>query len=144
MSFTRAADGRSASLNTDSLDGIPKHCKIRPLRDQMIVEPIDIEFSKILDVVHSLKPVRGKVLAVGPGHYPTVYLDANRDRLPDHARTRRKYSAAGTVFRPTSVKVGQVVQLGAIERGGGAFERIRWGGKDCVICREEDVAGVEA
>ncbi len=143
MGVEHAKSRRSARITCDSLDGIPEDANIRPLRDQMIVEPIDIQFSKILEVVHSLKPVRGKVLAIGPGIYPTVYLDSERHRLPDHARARRRYSAAGTIFRPTTVKVGQTVQLGAMERGGAAFERIRWGNRDCVICREADVCGVE-
>lgn len=122
---------------------VPAECTLRPLRDQMIVQPLDVVHSRILIVPDANKPVRGIVLAVGPGHYPMRYQDARGDYLPDWNRAKRAKSAAGTRFVPTGVKVGDVVQLGGMEHGGFSFEGFYHGDKYCIHCREMDVCGIE-
>jgi co-chaperonin GroES (HSP10) len=116
-------------------DVIPADCAIRPLRDHIVVKPLDWEPSKILaelgaKIVYQGKTLRGEVLAVGPGCYPKRY---NKDRSK---------SWDSTQFRPTEVKVGDVVELGGLEIRGYQFDELMWGNQRIVMCREADVTGI--
>lgn len=144
MKFSPSKIGRGLSAASESLTLIAPNERLRPLRDQMIVEPLDIVHSTILIVHSDTKPVRGIVRAVGPGHYPASYLDKNGDRLPDHKRKERKEKAHGKHFVPTQVKVGDIVHLGGMEHKGYAFETFVHGSKLMVSCTERDVACIEA
>lgn len=119
----------------ETLTFIPADQRIRPLRDQIVVEPLDVIYSRYLIVDHRSKPLRGRVLAVGPGHYPKQY-----DHPEKHKRTKTWDSKR---FQPTEVKPGDIVELGGSEIGGYAFEQLQWGDKRVLICREADVAGIE-
>lgn len=133
--FDFSTTERGVALTNQTLDFIPATTKIKPLRDQMIVEPIGVVHSKVLIVPpHSSKLVRGKVLAIGPGHHP------NRYNGPKGKRTK---IMGGTVFVPTEVKVGQIVHLDGRGTGKGAFEAFYWGTKYCLHARQEDCAGYE-
>jgi co-chaperonin GroES (HSP10) len=121
-------------IGHESFYAIPATSKIRPLRDQIVVEPIPWPFSQILEVVYSGRPLRGKVKAVGPG------LHEKRYNGPKGKRTK---SWDSRYFRKTEVKVGDVVQLGGLSLGGYLFPTFRWGDKEYVICREADVTGIE-
>jgi co-chaperonin GroES (HSP10) len=125
---------RSARVTHDSSTCIEADAKIRPLRDQIIVEPLPVILSRTIVVVEKTKPLRGIVKAVGPGCYPKRY-----DHPDKHQRTRMRDSE---VFEPTTVKVGDVVELGGYEFKGYAFPTFRWGDKEHLICREADVSGV--
>jgi hypothetical protein len=113
---------------------LPASAKLRPLRDQLIVEPLSVVHSRHLVVLDDAKPLRGIVKAVGPGCYPKKY-----DHPEKHRRTKTWDS---TRFLPTQVKVGDVVELGGREIGGYAFEGFFWGDVYHINCRELDVAGV--
>lgn len=106
---------------------------IRCLRDQIVIEPLPIDHGTSLALVYWGKPVRGRVLAVGPGIYPKRY---------DGRKGQRTKSWDSKAFRPCDVRVGDVVDLGGLELGGYLFTRVLWGDKDVVICREEDIAGI--
>jgi co-chaperonin GroES (HSP10) len=106
---------------------------IRCLRDHIVVEVLAWEPSKILEVVYRGKPLRGRVLAVGPGRYPIKY---------DGPKGKRTKSWDSKHFLPTDVKVGDVVEFGGLEIRGYLFTTLRWGDKDCIVCREPDVAVV--
>lgn len=111
---------------------------IRPLRDQIILEPLEWEPSKIIRVAQQGRPVRGIVKAIGPGRYPLKYNDR---------KGKRTQSWLGKHFIPTEVKVGDIVELGGIELGTGAlrgyaFQTFLWGTKEHVICSERDVTGI--
>jgi hypothetical protein len=134
---------RSAEISHKTCTFVDGKAKLRALRDVIIVEPLDGNLSAIIEVINECKPVRGTVRAVGPGHYPNVYLDQHGDKLPDHRRKDRKQVAAGTHFQPTTVKVGDVVNLGGLNIGGYAFDTFYHGKKLMLIAREEDVAGIE-
>ena len=121
-------------IGNESLDSIPQSAKIRPLRDQIVVEPIPWPFSDTIEVVYQGRPLRGKVKAVGPGLYPRRYNG------PKGQRTKSWDSKA---FRPCDVKVGDVVQLGGLSLQGYLFPTFRWGGIEHVVCREADVTGIE-
>lgn len=109
--------------------------RIRPIKDQVVVKALDWSPSKIIHVAgNQRKTLRGVVVAVGPGIFPTQYNG------PKGYRTR---SWDGTVFRPTEVKVGEIVELGGLELDGYKHLREVWQ-DDClhVIAREEDIVAV--
>ena len=133
---------RGAELSHKTTTFVPAHEKLRPLRDVIIVEPVGGVLSAIIQVIHECKPVRGIVRAVGPGHFPAYYLDKDGDRLPDHRRSDRQKKAHGKHFVPTTVKVGQRVELGGLNTGGYAFDTFYHGDKLMLMCREADVCGV--
>ena len=116
-------------------DHIPADCRIRPLRDQMIVKPLDWQPSKVLaelgaKIVWQGKTLRGEVLAIGPGCYPKRY-NADRSKMWE-----------SKFFRPTEVKVGDVVELGGLEIRGYGFDELMWGMDRVILCREADVTGI--
>ena len=108
---------------------------LTPLFDNIILESLPTFFSEIIEVIHGIKPLKGKVIAVGPGHYPKKY-----DHQEKHKRTRMWYSKR---FQPSTIKVGEIVQLGGLNFGGYNFETFYWGKRLCLSCREADVIGIE-
>jgi hypothetical protein len=110
---------------------------IRPIGDKIFLEPLPYEHLGELDVVYQGKPLRGRVLAVGSGCYPWKYFDSGGN--PTQRRGDRKIAKRSKHFRPCDAKVGDIVELGGLEIGGYLFQQIRWGDKDVIICREEDV-----
>jgi co-chaperonin GroES (HSP10) len=130
---TDSLDSMGTRVGNEVLDFVGEHETIRPLRDVIIVEPLEMDHGTSLAVVYRGKPLRGRVLAVGPGLYPRRY---------DGPKGRRTKSWLAKNFRPCDVKVGDVVDLGGGEIGGYLFQSIRWGTKDVVMCREQDVCVV--
>lgn len=120
-------------IGNETLTYIAADKRIRPLRDQIIVEPLPWEPSSVIEVVTRSKPLRGVVRAVGPGCHPMRY---------NGPKGRRTKSWRAKCFRPCDVKVGDIVELGGLELGGYLHMSINWGGKEMVVCREEDVAGI--
>lgn len=135
MRVTPHRFSRSAELSHKTRTEISADAKLRPLRDVIIVEPLEHNLSAVIHVINELKPVRGIVKAVGPGTYPKQY-----DHRDKKKRTKMWDSKA---FRKTEVKVGDVVNLGGLDIGGYAFDSFYWGDKLHMICREEDVALIE-
>jgi co-chaperonin GroES (HSP10) len=125
-----AISERGVRLGNEMLEFVPASTKIRPMRDHIVVEPLPANDVLIIDV---WKPIRGKVLAVGPGCYPKRYNG------PKGKRTKSWDSKS---LRPCDVKVGDIVELGGKEIGGYLHCTIRWGTKEVIVCREEDVAGI--
>lgn len=131
----KSTAGRGLSMRPDTLNFIPAQAKLRPLRDQMIVEPLDVVYSKYLIVKSDTKPLRGIVKAIGPGTFPKLY------NHPDKQKRSKMWDS--TQFRPTEVKVGDVIHLGGLENGGYSFESFYWGDTVHIHCTEKDVAGIE-
>jgi co-chaperonin GroES (HSP10) len=105
--------------------------RLRMLRDHLLVEVLPWTPSSTIEVIDDTrKPLRGIVVAKGPGCYPKRY---NKDRSK---------TWDSKAFRPTDVNLGDQVELGGLEIDGYAFQRLMVNGKDCVLCREEDVAGI--
>jgi co-chaperonin GroES (HSP10) len=125
---------RSSRIDHDSKTSVPADAKLRPLGDQIIVEPLNVVLSSIIVTHEDTKPLRGIVKAVGPGHYPKVY-----DHPDKHRRTRMWDSA---VFQPTELEVGDVVELGGHGHQGYAFQTFYWGDVKHLFCREADVSGI--
>jgi co-chaperonin GroES (HSP10) len=112
-------------------DFIPQGATIRPLRDHILVKPLEWKPSKILAIAGSeRKTLRGTVVAVGPGTYHWQY---NQDRSK---RWQSKH------FRRTEVKVGDVVELGGLENGGYSFPEVLVGTELHIIASERDVCGI--
>ena len=129
--------GRSASLSLDSTTYVEPDAQIRPLRDQIIIEPLDVDHGTRIIVIEETKPVRGIVKAVGPGHWPKRY-----DHNDKHKRTK-EWDRPGA-FLPTQVKVGDIIQLGSPQGARGYnFQSFQWGTKIHLICAERDVIGIE-
>jgi hypothetical protein len=134
MMGVRSTSGRSAEISWDSLTRIPADKQIHCRRDYIVVQPLKVEHSTIIEVIEHTKPLRGIVKAVGPGHYPKRY-----DHPDKHRRTKTWDSRS---FQRTEVKPGDVVELGGYEYGGYAFQTFLWGDQVHLICREADVSGV--
>lgn len=125
-------------IGNETSDVVDSRCTLRPLRDQIILEPLEWSPSEVIRVAYQGRPVRGIVKAIGPGHYPRKY---------NGPRGERTKSWLSKNFVPTQIKVGDVVELGGIELGTGAlrgyaFQTFMWGTKEHVICREADVTGI--
>ena len=126
-------DSPGTRIGNEILDFVPASANIRPLRDVIVIEPLPIDHGTLLNVVYRGKPVRGKVLAVGPGVYPRRY---------NGPKGRRTKSWLAKCFRPCDLTVGDIVDIGGLEIGGYLHPTVRWGDKEVVLAREEDVAGV--
>ncbi len=125
---------RGTRIGNETFDAIPQSAKVRPLHDQIVLEPLPWPFSDVLEVVYSGRPLRGKVRAVGPGVYEKKY---------NGPKGKRTKSWDSKHLRPCDVKVGDIVQLGGLSIDGYLFQTFRWGNKEMVICRENDVTGIE-
>ena len=104
---------------------------IRLLGDRILLRPLEWDASKIIIAIRHGRPVRGEILAVGPGHNPIKYRDG---------RSKMDYSKR---FRPTQVRVGEIVELGwlnAFDGQGFQFQDVLYNGVKCIICTERDVA----
>lgn len=136
MRITPSAFGRGAEMSLKDRTTISEEefANMRMMRDQILVEPLDVEYSAIIHVIHETKPLRGIVHKVGPGHYPLKY---------DHPdKGRRTKSWTGKLFQPTTVKPGDTVELGGAEIRGYNFQTVYVADKLFIICREADVCGI--
>jgi hypothetical protein len=120
-------------IGHETNDSVPAESTIRPLRDHLVVEVLDWEPSKTIQVVYGGRPLRGRVLAAGPGRYPIRY---------DGPKGKRTKSWDSKAFRPCEVRPGDIVELGGLELAGYLHMSFRWGNKRVVMVREEDVAMV--
>ena len=124
---------RGVRIGNESLTFIKAKQKIRPLRDGLVVEPLEWEPSDTLSVVYTGKPLRGVVRAAGPGCYPKRY---------NGPKGKRTKSWNARSFRPCDVRVGDIVELGGLELGGYLYPTVVWGNAEVILCREEDVCVV--
>lgn len=130
-----ARNGRSARMGGETISFIPAETVVKPLRNVLLVNALDVvESARIWLPPLSSKPLRGIVMAVGPGKYPKKY-----DHPDKHKRTKMWDSKR---FQPTQVKVGDEIEVGGAEISGYAFETCWYGDKFCFWCTEDDVAGV--
>lgn len=94
---------------------------IRPLRDRIVVQPLEEQLSQVLEVVrlgHEGKHARGRVVAVGP----SVKLD-------------ERYYPRG----PHDAQVGDVIQFTDIFK----FPQILDRGEKFLILQEADICAIE-
>jgi hypothetical protein len=114
---------------------------LRMTSDRLLLKPLEWEGEDVhgkgsrLHVVRHGRPVRGVVVAAGPGHFPV----SKRTKLND-GRCRIEYSKH---FRPTEVKPGDIIDLGGLnvfDGHGYAFTEVIYNGVKHLICQERDVA----
>jgi len=118
-------------IDKDPLAFIGPSERIRPLRDNLVLEPMEWDASAIIIAIRYGRPVRGRVIAAGPGAYRKIW-----------AKDRSKYWDTET-FVPTEVKVGDVVELGGLnvfDGAGYAFPPVMVNGQKHIIVSEKDVA----
>ena len=122
------------TLDRKRVEYLPEDAVLKPLGDRIAVRPLPWKPSATIDVVSSLKPLRGVVVAVGPGY-------RQKRRYLDSKGQCYKIGETGRI-RPMDVKVGDVVELGGLELGGYSFPKVNIGTTEYLICQEQDVAGV--
>jgi hypothetical protein len=110
---------------------------LRPLRDQLLVKVLPLKLSSTILADWRGAAVRGQVIAAGPGTYPNIHKSGKRD-----GKDYRTIRPSG-VFRPTEVKVGQIVHLGGMELNGYLFQKLFIANEEHIVCSEKDVCGVE-
>ncbi len=111
--------------------------KLRPLRDNILIRPLKWEPSKLLEVVRHGRPLRGEVVAVGPGTHERKYKR-------DHAGQKVSYKLAKH-FRRMEVKVGDTVEIGGLNAFDGlgyCFTELNVNGETLLMCQEADVCGI--
>ena len=124
-------------LERKAFDYLPVGTRFRPLRDQIIVKVLPLKLSDTIHAEWGGGAVRGEVIAAGKGHYPNIHKRGQRDGK-DFREIR-----SGTYFRPTEVRVGQIVHLGGMENGSYIWPKVMIGPDEHIICTERDVCGIE-
>ncbi len=112
---------------------------LRMLGDRILLKPLEWDASKTVVAIRHGRPVRGEVIAVGPGCYPNRYQSGKRD-----GKDFRK-SYATKAFRPTEVKPGDIVELGGLnifDGQGYIYQEVVISNELHLICSEKDVAVV--
>lgn len=110
---------------------------IKPLRDTIFLRPLEWDASKIVIAIRNGEPVRGEVVAIGPGRYRWKRIRGNA--------TKRDVTYETDVFLPTEVKPGDIVELGGLNIFDGAGYKLQectYGNEKLLICTERDVCGV--
>lgn len=108
---------------------------LRMLSDRILIKPLDWDASKTIIAIRHGRPVRGEVIAVGPGHHPIKYR--RNEKGPKGLMDYSKH------FRPTEVKPGDIVELGGLNQFDGKgyqFTEVIYNGELHLICQERDVA----
>lgn len=116
---------------------IPNVESVRMTGDRILLKPLDWEPSKIISVVRKGRPLRGQVMAIGPGMHPIKYKP--------HPDGKRRIASYSKHFRKTEVKVGDVVELGGLnifDGQGYEFPQVVVGNETMLVITERDVAAV--
>lgn len=108
---------------------------LRPMGDRIVIRPLHWDASKIIHAIRHGRPVRGEVIAVGPGANPKKYKDG-----PKGKRSLMDYSKR---FQRTELKPGDIVELGGLnvfDGKGYEFTDVLLNNEMVLICQEADVA----
>lgn len=115
---------------------------LRMRGDRILLKPLDWEGEEVhgagsvIAVQRSGRPLRGVVRAVGPGIHPVS------KRIKSGNSQRIEFSKH---FRPTEVRIGDVVELGGLnifDGKGYQFPEVILNGEKCLVVTERDIAGV--
>lgn len=112
---------------------------LRMRGDRILVRPLDWEPSRIIVAIRKGDPVKGVIVAVGPGIHPV----SKRIKSRDGKQTTIHFAKR---FQPTEVKVDDVIHLGGLnifDGQGYKFPKVVVNGEVLLICTERDVAAVE-
>jgi co-chaperonin GroES (HSP10) len=106
---------------------------IRLLGDRILIKPLDWDASKIIVAIRDGRPVRGEVVACGPGRFETR---RNKDRT-------KLYQTKTWV--PMELRPGDIVELGGLnifDGKGYQFTEILVGTEKHIVCQQADVCCV--
>lgn len=135
---------RGAELSYKTVACIDADATIRPLRDEVIIEPLDGVISALILVIEEKKPISGIVRAVGPGIWLKQYASGKPPTwAPTHSpppKGQRTMVRDSKIFRPTVTKVGDRIELDAVRAQ--ALQTFYWGDRLMLMAREEDIAAV--
>jgi co-chaperonin GroES (HSP10) len=107
---------------------------LRMMGDRILVKPLDWDASKTIVAIRHGRPVRGEVVAVGPGHNPIKYKPNALGKKAQMDYSKR--------FQRTEVKVGDIVELGGLNQYDGQgyqFPEVIVNGVKHIVCTERDV-----
>lgn len=113
---------------------------LRMMGDRILVKPLPWEGEAVhgegsrIAVVRNGNTLRGVIKAVGAGHNPIKYKTNAQGKKAQMDYSKR--------FRPTEVKVGDVVELGGLNQFDGrgySFTEVLYNGEKHLICSERDV-----
>ncbi len=114
---------------------------LRMLGDRILLKPLDWEASKVIHAIRHGRPVRGEVIAVGPGKWVKRYVSGKRDGKD----FRKSYET--NVFLKTEVKPGDIVNIGGLNifdgQGYMSLLEVVVGSETLLIFQEADVCVVE-
>lgn len=119
-------------------DYFPAGTRFRPLHNRILVKVLPLKLSDRIIADWKGSCVRGEIVAAGPGKYPNLYTTGKRDGKDFKLKRQSRH------FRPTEVKVGQVVYLGGMEIGGYIWQKIYVGHQEHIWATENDVCGIES
>lgn len=114
---------------------------LRMMGDRILLKPLDWKGSDVIVAIRHGRPVRGEVVAIGPGKWVKRYVSGKRDGKD----FRRSYETK--VFLKTELKPGDIVNLGGLATFDGAgyiFQEVVVGTETMLMCQEADVAVVES
>jgi co-chaperonin GroES (HSP10) len=114
---------------------------LRMLGDRILLRPLDWKASEIIIAIRHGRPVRGEVVAVGPGKWVKRYVTGKRDGKD----FRKSYET--NVFLKTEVKPGDIINIGGLNifdgQGYMALLEVVVGAETLLIFQEADVCLVE-
>lgn len=127
-------ESSGVTITRRTTDVIAANAQLRMLRDHILVKPLEWKPSAtIVTIDGTRKPLRGIVMAVGPGQRRRKY------RFNEKGERIRVSEVNGQQI-PCDVKVGDTVELGGLEIGGYSFPELLIGTERHLICQEADVA----
>jgi len=122
-------------MHSDSIEYLPAGTTLRPLRDRVLIKPLPWDASKTIIAIRHGRPVRGEVIAVGPGSHPKKY------------REKKSKYVLSNHFVPSDVKPGDIVELGGLNAFDGlgySFPQVMIGNELHLLCQEGDIAVVRS
>lgn len=117
----------------DSIDSSKQ--TFRPTKDRIIVKPLHWDESTKIHSIRKGSPVRGEVIAVGPGTYRKRYSE-NRTKVTET-----------NVFIPMEVKPGDIVNWGGLnifDGDGYAFPEVNIDNERHLIIQQGDICAIES
>lgn len=110
---------------------------LRMRGDRILLKPLQWDTATTVVAIRHGRPVRGEVIAVGPGIHPVSKRTNTND-----GRRRVDFSKR---FQPTEVQPGDVVELGGLnifDGHGYDFPEVIVNGEKHIIVTERDVCGI--
>jgi co-chaperonin GroES (HSP10) len=119
----------------NAIEFFPAGTVLKPTLDRVLIKVLPWNPSRRLKIVSQMRPIRGQVVAVGPGGWQKRYYLNDKGERYKVGETGRK--------QLMDLKVGDVVDVGGLEIRGYSFMEIMIGHERHIMCQEADVAIVD-